>query len=142
MRIYLCGTITADPATHSWREDAVFFLEGRGHKALNPLRGKDLKSIDTLGFKSNIDPILFVERDEKDLRSTDVVLAYFLGIETLVRQSIGSWCELGFARALQKPLIVVATHPNVLEHPFILKWATAVVPTLQEGLDAALWLDD
>ena len=144
MRVYLCGTITADPATHSWRAIATEQLTLSGHVALNPLRKKDLTQIapDGLSMLVGAEPVLFVERDERDIRSADVLLMNTLGIEKLERQSIGTWAEMGLARGHRIPIVVIADHPSVLGHPFVIKWAAAVVPTLREALQIADWLAD
>jgi nucleoside 2-deoxyribosyltransferase len=142
MKVYLAGTITKDPRTHAWRGVAQEQLALRGHKGLSPLRKKDISSFSADGLKSSNPPSLFVERDEEDIKKSDMILVYTLGIETLERQSIGTWAELGLARAYRKPIIVVADHPMVKDYPFVVKWAAKVVPTLEEALDLVDWLDE
>lgn len=142
MRVYLAGTITADPATHKWREDAIAALKAAGHTPLSPLRKKDVRTFSKDGLTCNIKPELFCARDRRDLRSADVVLVYTLGIETLERQSVGTWEEVGMAVERETPFIIVGTHPTVVNHPFHVTWAAAVVPTLAEALRIIDWLDD
>lgn len=140
MRVYLAGTITADPKTHVWREEVATVLHNLGHTPLSPMRFKNPASFTKDGLKSSEPPSLFVERDEQDIVNCDVVLFNTLGIETLTRQSIGTWAELGLARAYRKPIIVVADHPMVTGYPFIVKWAAIVVPTLNEGVHFVDWM--
>lgn len=140
MRVYLAGTITADPATHAWRTETVIQLRARWHVPLNPMRGKDPSKVSKDGLKSDISPLLFVERDLADIRSADVMLVYTLGIEKLERQSIGTWAEFGVAIERRIPLVFVATHPQVVNYPFVVKYAAAVVPTLDEALKVIDWL--
>lgn len=140
MNVYLAGTITADPATHKWREVAAQTLRNMGHIAFSPMRDKNPATFSKDGLTSSEPPSLFVERDEQDIQACDAVLFYTLGIEKLDRQSIGTWAELGLARAYRKPIIVVADHPMVTEYPFIKKWAADVVPTLAQGISRVHWL--
>lgn len=140
MKVYLAGTITADKATHEWRETAAHAFRMLGHHAFSPMREKNIKSFSADGLKSSEPPSLFVERDEQDIMACDAVLFYTLGIENLERQSIGTWAELGLARAYRKPIVVVADHPMVTEYPFIKKWAAIVVPTLVDGINRVHWL--
>lgn len=142
MRVYLAGTITADPKTHSWRAVALERLALAGHRGLSPLRKKDISSFSKDGLKSSEPPSLFVERDEEDIKRCDVILVYTLGVETLTRQSIGTWAEVGLARAYRKPIIIVADHPMVTGYPFLVKWAAKIVPTLEEALAVVDFLDE
>ncbi len=142
MRVYLAGTITADPSTHAWRATACEHLRNNGHVPLSPMRRKDPKEISPNGLTSDISPMLFVERDEKDIRSADMMIINALGMDKLKRQSIGTWAEMGMARILHLPIILIATHHDVTTYPFILKWACAVVPDLQHALDVVDWLAD
>lgn len=138
MMVYLCGTITADPATHEWRVDAMMALAKRGIKVRSPMRGKNVGSLSKDGLTSNIPPLLFTARDLRDIHKSDALLIYTLGIETLNRQSIGTWAEFGIAIERGIPIVFVATDPSVVNHPFVKKWASVVVPTLHE---AVVWLD-
>lgn len=140
MKVYLAGSITADPRTHRWREEAEVILGALGHVVYSPMRLKDPSSFTPDGLKSSEPPSLFVERDEQDILACDVVLMNTLGVETIGRQSIGTWAELGLARAYRKPVVVVADHPQVTAYPFISKWASIVVPTLAEGCKWVDWL--
>jgi len=140
MRVYLAGTITGDSSTHEWREDIAREFIHEHIVALTPLRGKNLSQISRDGLRSDIDTKLFVKRDEMDIRSCDAVLLYTLGVERLVRQSIGTWNEMGMAHILGKSIIVVADHISVIEHPFTIAHATLVVATLREAIEAIKFL--
>ncbi len=142
MRVYLAGTITADPSTHSWRATACEHLRNMGHIPLSPMRRKDPEEISPDGLTSDISPFLFVERDEMDIRSADVMILNALGMADLKRQSIGTWAEMGMARILHMPIIIIATDHDVVKYPFVQKWACSVVPNLGEALDVVYWLAD
>ena len=67
MKVYLSGTITADPRTHFWRQVAEEALVALGHVAVSPLRRKDASKFTPDGLSSgdtSIPPSLFVARDE------------------------------------------------------------------------------
>jgi nucleoside 2-deoxyribosyltransferase len=142
MEVYLAGTMSKDPKTLRWREEAEAWLESHDHYARSPFRKKNLSSISKDGLQYNgIAPSLFCERDLRDIEMADVVLIYTLGIETMDRQSLGTLAELGIAIAWRKPIILVADHPSIIQHPFVLKWVSAVVPTLAEALAIVDWLE-
>ena len=139
MTVYLCGTVSGDPATAKWREEAIDALEGRMLDAVNPIRGQE--QIDRLGFECNVPSRLFVARDLNDVRKCDALLLYFPLACCNERQSIGTWTEFGAAVILGKPIIVVSDDPNVINHPMIREKATLVVPTLTEAYEALTFLD-
>jgi nucleoside 2-deoxyribosyltransferase len=140
MTIYLCGSITADPVTHRWRRVAESIAANLDMTTLSPMRGKDPDRISKDGLTSDIPAMLFTTRDLRDIHNSDVLLLYALGIESLDRQSIGTWAEFGIAIERGMPIVVVATAPSVTQHPFVVKWASAVVPTLQEAMQTINWL--
>jgi hypothetical protein len=142
VRVYLSGTITADPATHKWREDIAFTLAEMGHTSYSPMRGKDPDSLDRLGLASNIPASLFVRRDLADLEASTVMILYFPKGVCNDRQSIGTWAEFGVAMHLHIPIIVVSDEPTVLNHPFIKIGAAVCISTLEEAVDVVNWLDN
>jgi len=142
MVVYLSGTITADRLTHDWRRRATAALEGTDPfiDVRDPLRGKDLASLSADGLQCGNIPSLLVTRDKKDIRESDVMLINTVGMEALKRQSIGTWSEMGYADAHGVALIIVATHPDILRHPFIQEAPATIVATLEEAIAAILWL--
>jgi hypothetical protein len=48
---------------------------------------------------------------------------------------IGTLGELGISIAQDKLLIVLATNPEVVDHPFVRGGATRVLPTLEDGIE-------
>lgn len=133
-QVYLAGPITSEPYTLQWRQEATTYLNDRGLGVLDPMRGKDPKSIVGLGFESNIPGWLFTARDYIDLESCQCVLANFLYIPE--RQCIGTLMELGYSVALNIPFIVVTDQEQFTKHPFIYSSAIKIVPTLEEALHA------
>lgn len=132
--VYLCGAITGDPETYSWRDDVTRELDYMYDIAtLNPLRGKNLESITGWGYTSNIPSGLFVTRDLTDIKNADALICNFLVIPD--RQMIGSLMEIGMAYTLGKPFVVAAMDPMFTEHPFIQHTALDIVPTLEDAVE-------
>jgi nucleoside 2-deoxyribosyltransferase len=123
-------------AANGWREATkVRFPE---HFFLSPMRGKeevfgggtieghaDYGHIDLM---SNINTIL--ARDLSDVRRSDFVFANFFGADIV---SIGTVFELGYAHALDVPVIVVMPEESIHNHIFITNPAAVVVHTLEAG---------
>jgi len=140
MKVYLAGTITGDKATHEWRHNVGMRLLQAGIASLSPLRHMDVRDISGDGLRQEMSASLFVQRDEMDIKSCDVVLLNTLGVERLKRQSIGTWAEMALAHVYGKALIIVADQVSVIEHPFPVVWATLVVATLREAVEAIKFL--
>lgn len=135
--VYLAGTVSPDPKHINWRTDATEKLWKNGIHSLNPLRGADPTCWDNSGYETITAMTCsgggFVHRDEMDIKHSDAILLYFM--ESLLRQSIGTWTEFGWATALHKPVIVVSTLPEVVEHPFVWKKAARLCATLDESIE-------
>jgi len=147
MYVYLCGTMTSDPETRFWRLKATEELERRSGddlgkiRTIDPFRGQPKEKVSTDGLHGAMPGKMLSKRDKWSLDRSDVMLLYTLGIEKLDRQSIGTWSEFGYAgMALHIPIIVVAKERQVVAHPFITDMASMIVPTLNEAIDAILWL--
>jgi len=135
--VYLCGTITTEPKYLNWRKDVEKYLLPYGVGCISPVRGKDPKDWRKDGLNA-IRPTIydkggFVPRDRRDVKRCDAVLLVF--VEAPDRQSIGTWTEYGWADMLDKPIVVVSTLPEVIEHPFIWKSAARVCAAIEEGQD-------
>jgi nucleoside 2-deoxyribosyltransferase len=136
--VYLAGPITHEEITWQWRIDAVQWFEDRGVKALDPLRGKDLLSINKGGFGSNIPGWNFVWRDLRDIQKSGVVLCNMMYIPD--RQMTGSLMELGYAVALRIPFVVVTTDTDLLRHPFITELSIKIMDDLEAAQEACLFI--
>lgn len=139
MVVYLCGSMTKDERHARWREEAEARLAMHGIGVLSPMRKETLQ--DEAGLTGCHDAKVSVARDLKDLAECDVVLINTLGIETLGRQSIGTWCEMGLAAAMGKPILVIGDHFMVTGHPFVQTFAMKVCASLANAIDVLLWLD-
>ncbi len=137
--VYLCGTITPNSVHLDWRKKAEEELAGYCIDVLNPTRGKDPTDWTLDGTDSAEDTPYacggFVPRDRRDLRRADAVLLVFRTDSKVARQSVGTWCELGWATAWDIPVVVVTDLPEVAKHPFVWRQAAKVCGTLDEGLE-------
>lgn len=149
--IYLCGPIaglTYPQAAFGWRQKVrdnprmKQLVEDREVRFLDPLRGKSVLGHFT-GPLTGDTPLLpdqpllsdnaIVRRDRNDVRSSDLVLAYFRdGVKT----SVGSMVEFGWADAHGVPIVAVLDRYH--NHLFTRELATAVCGNLDEAVAAAI----
>ena len=135
MNVYLSGTITPNSKHNKWRGvfHEQFGLDG--HDVYDPMRFKSVADLDAKGYTSKIPASLFVERDYCDIQKSDVMVVVFWA--GLNRQSIGTWAEVGWAIAWRIPFIVLTDDADVINHPFIQKWAAQIVKIPNEGFEAS-----
>lgn len=122
--VYLAGPISGCKPDEimGWRKQAQTELAKTNIIGLCPIdvqtEGVDLKSIAVL-------------RDQMDVERCDAVLMNLTGA---TRVSIGTMVELGWASALNKPIILVMEKGNIHEHGFV----STLVDDLYSDLQAAL----
>src|ERR1039458_6967927 len=141
MRIYLSGPITghADNAIKSWRTLAVQQLSRFG-EVVDPTLAPYDSEIACEKQESSPEALdrlrhgLFVVRRNRNLiRSSDAVLANFLGAGS--KASIGSIGEIYWADAFGKPVIIVReSSGNVHDHAMLNAIASEVVFTLKDAV--------
>lgn len=139
--VYLAGPITglSYKEAKGWRdyvtERLAFKTRGRFSTAISietisPLRGKDSLDIDIpIGAWAMSD---VTRRDFFDIRRSDLVLVNFLDAEKV---SQGSLVEIGYAVALNKPLVVVMDMKNIHNHPFVVESALVITGDLDKAID-------
>lgn len=141
--VYLCGSITPDPKCNSWRERAIQQLTESGIKVIDPCRGQDPSEFSKNGLEgigAIYDNGGYVGRDLKDVLAADLVLCVWWGDPQ--RQSVGTWFELGWARANGKDVVFVDLtddESSPRKHPFIYRNSTAVFLSLKNGLRYVEW---
>jgi len=119
--IYLAGPITglSWKAATEWRKNLIEKFKdastGRiNYIALSPLRGKEYLESETdikdsyQGHRMST-PKAITERDLNDVRRSDLVIVNFIGAD---RVSIGTVLEIGAAKALNVPIILVIEDPK------------------------------
>lgn len=142
--VYLAGPITGTTYNEAtdWRGDARRKLWDNGIDGLSPMRGKEFLDTPEKIRQTYVDVLQgssswINTRDYNDVRRADAILVNFLGAG---RVSIGTVLEIGFAKALNKPIVVVMDRGNVHDHVMIDHGYTVIVPTLEDGINAIVGL--
>lgn len=135
--VYLAGPITGRTFDEAidWRRnfDADVWGFDSGWECLSPMRGKEAFRIRGPLPSTFDEGRAAVLRDLYDIRRCDAVLVNLVGAD---RVSIGSMCELGYANALGKFIIVARSHSDTVhEHVFVAELASQIVPTLANAID-------
>ncbi len=144
-RVYLAGPIaglTYDEST-GWRNGVADALRLRGIDSYCPMRAKNfLKKVGRLdqdfieanGFSSNpmVNDKGIVTRDRNDVFTSDLVFMNLAGAKTV---SIGTMCELAWADAYRKPVVLVMEPGNIHDHPFVRQLAGFQTANLNTAID-------
>ena len=137
--VYLCGTITPNAIHRDWRDAAEWELADYGIGCLSPVRGKNPADWTPDGLEGKASVAYsnggFVARDRRDVERCDALLLAFTKDMDPGRQSLGTWCELGWATAWNIPVVVWTDMPEIEKHPFIYRQAAKVCGTLDEALE-------
>jgi len=136
--LYLAGPmsdLTWDEA-NAWRDHVTVELAKTGVDVRSPLRNKELGSKDTFQKmgnpeKPNLTPRSILLQDYHDVDCSSALLVNFLGSESV---SIGTVSEIARAYTRGIPVVVVMEPDNIHYHAFIDAQATAIFPTLDEGI--------
>ncbi len=143
--VYTAGPIT--DCDHSeatgWREVVRRNLHLHAINTISPMRGKPvLKS----GQKYNaaitrkfVDPLRTSDginaRDYNDVRKADLIFVNMLGAK---RVSIGTVMEVAWARAFDKPVILIMEDEGNVHDHWMFKFPCGfIVPTIKEGIEIA-----
>jgi nucleoside 2-deoxyribosyltransferase len=138
--IYLCGPITGIPipAATSWRRKVIAALRKEA-KIIDPTRifADTTRQSETVTTeRSAIDRLLHgkrtVARDRFDLRRSDLVLACFLGVQSV---SIGSVGEIFWADAMGKPVVIVREDRNIHNHDMLNELAGWIFTDLDAAIE-------
>lgn len=134
-KLYLAGPMTGLTLEESaeWRIAAADRLEPL-YECFSPLRGKSYLKGQTHKSdgpeRAGGDKGIF-RRDRWDVRTSDVVLANFVGSTSI---SIGTLFEIAWANALEKFVIVVMEPTNLHQHAFVRQAASIVVSNMDEAV--------
>lgn len=139
MKVYLAGPITGGSygEVTDWRDNTRKTLWESSISGLSPMRGKSYLSKEERVADSYADHTMasingINVRDFNDVKRSDAVLVNFIGC---TRVSIGTVMEIAWARAMQKPVVIVMDKDNMHDHS-MLTFGNIVVPTLDEGVEA------
>ena len=131
MKIYLAGYISGSKILEcsSWRKKIREYYSMRDWKCdfLDPLNGKEFSEITEDGLKSDVPPEAIFDRDKMSVRNADIVIA---NLETFgeTRPPFGTHCEIAWAGLLGKPIILITKDKQYIEHPFIKRMVSWIVP--------------
>ncbi len=143
--VYLAGPITGLTfrGASRWRAEFTEALKraNESHRyprtthlhPLSPMRDKDQFICDPRQVLPSTwdEGKAAVHRDLLDIRRSDAVLVNLLGAS---RVSLGTMCELGYAYAERKFILVVMEPDNPHDHVFVTELASQIVPTLDDAL--------
>lgn len=140
--IYLAGAIGGldKGEANNWRDDMIVRLADMGMRGISPLRCEPL-----IGERYNMsgytDPKFGTDRaiaskNLLDVQSCDLTLCHFpADLTDAYGASLGTVVELAWAKALNKPTILVSTHKKVVNHPVIGSCCSWILPSLDDALE-------
>jgi len=94
---------------------------------LDPLNGKEFAEITPDGLKSNVPPEAIFDRDLLSVEEADLVVVN-LNTFGATRPPLGTICEMAWAGMLRTPIVLISNDPNYIEHPFVKRMASWIVP--------------
>lgn len=144
MHVYLAGPILGctEGQANDWRQYADGILKPHGIIGISPLRCEPIHG-SHYGTGYPEDPRFGTSRaiahkNLFDVRQCHMTLAYLPKPLKGRKQSWGTLSEVAWAKALDKPAIVVSNDPEVIAHPVVNANAGWLVPNLDAGLDVVI----
>jgi nucleoside 2-deoxyribosyltransferase len=138
--VFLCGPITGLSLVDAtaWRHAAMAALSGEA-EIIDPARDlpdttrrSESEATRALSPERLLHGKRTVTRDRFDIRRSDVVLACFLGVESI---SIGSVGEIFWADAMGKPVIIVREEANIHNHDMLNEIAGWIFDNLDDAIE-------
>jgi nucleoside 2-deoxyribosyltransferase len=142
--VYLAGPILGctKGEANDWRRyvDKQFRAQSPGIVGISPLRCEPL-----IGERYNTDYLdprfgtseAIAAKNMHDVQNCDIVLAY-MPKEMGPNISLGTVCEIAWARAWDKQIILVTDHPKILAHPVINACRNWRLDTLDEAVEVCI----
>jgi nucleoside 2-deoxyribosyltransferase len=138
--VYLAGPIAGmtEREAKEWRSDAIDYFRKNGITGISPLRNEPAehgKYGDALSWvgKAAAEGQAIAAKNMFDVRACDMTLIYLPKAANDMRPSYGTVIELGWARILDKPVVLVSDDPVVMAHPCINTCVGWKVETLAAG---------
>jgi nucleoside 2-deoxyribosyltransferase len=139
--IYLAGPIAGNTKgeANDWRKDMICRLAEMNIRGISPLRCEPIIG-ERYGLGHDDDKFgtsrAIASKNMLDVRTCDLTLCYF-PIDLTYRDgpSMGTICELAWAKMADKPTILVSTHPKVVAHPVVSACSSWVLPSLDDALE-------
>lgn len=144
--VYLAGPIAGltEGEAKDWRTYASSRLQEAGIIGVSPLRCEPSINgrYDVPDNGQELDTrfgtaLAIGSKNDFDARHCTMTLAY---LPKSPRRSVGTIIEIGWGRALNKPVIVVTDDEYLQNHPCIIKCASWILDELDQGLDVAVGL--
>jgi len=138
--IYLAGPITGlnFEDANDWRRVVSDDLKHSNIIGISPLRCESLKEGETYNASYNCpkfgEPLAIASKNFLDVQKCDLLLAY------LPKISIGTLIEIGWAIALQKPVIVVSKLPEIREHSILNAKVGWMLESFEDAVDVIFGL--
>lgn len=139
--VYLCGPITGlslEEAT-GWRRaaadalDPVAVVIDPTREAPDTMRRSETAATRTITVERLLHGKRTVARDRYDIQRSDLVLACFLGANSV---SIGAVGEIFWADAMTKPVVLVREEANVHNHDMLNEIAGWIFEDLESAIDS------
>lgn len=136
--VYLAGPIggCTKGEANDWRRHLEYKLRAHGIMGISPLRCEpvideryDPKGYPDEKFGTNR---AIGSKNEMDVRMCDMMIAFLPTI------SMGTLIEIGMAKALNKPLIIVSEEPDINFHPVIQYCASWWLNDLDDAADVVI----
>lgn len=135
--VYLAGPITGctKKEANDWRRYVSAALMSYDIKGISPLRCEPI--IGERYEPNYADPKFgtaraIASKNFYDVAACDLTFAFLPSL------SSGTLIEIGAARALNKPIILVSEEPIVINHPVINAAAGWVLPDLDDGIEVVV----
>jgi nucleoside 2-deoxyribosyltransferase len=139
--VYLAGPITGctKGEANDWRAYVSRALAERDIRGISPLRCEPI--IGERYSPDYADPKFgtaraIASKNFYDVSACDMMLAYMPKEAPAV--SSGTLIEIGAAKIIQKPIVLVSDDPRVVGHPVVNAAASWVLDTLDEGIEVVL----
>lgn len=142
MSVYLAGYITDSVIDEcvAWRKrlrEVYDDWKGMGRYPicwLDPLNGEDYSEISHEGLKGVLPANAIVHKDYMCVKNADLIVAN-MNTFGQTRPPIGTICELAWAFEFHKPIVMITTDKNYINHPFMSYFTSWYVSSVDELID-------
>lgn len=145
--IYLAGPIAGctKGEANDWRDYVRSKLEPHRIRGISPLRCEPIigNTYDLPGSMQHTDPKFGTARaisskNMFDVRNTDLTLAFLPKFMNEKRPSVGTILEIGWAKAFNKPVVLVTDDDYYRQHPVSSFCASWLLDNLDDACDTIL----
>jgi len=143
MKVYLAGYISGSKIKEciEWRKKVREYYDNwKGERYpiewLDPLNG-EIEKISPDGLDCSLPGKALVHRDFCSVKVADLIIA---NLDTFgePRPSVGTTYELAWAWYLKKPVVMITTDDNYINHPFVKDTVSKFVKDVDELLESKI----